>query len=337
MSHYLVTGGAGFIGSHLVHELAQRGERVTVLDNLSAGKVENLRDVWQRIQFIEGDIRDLGTVRRAVAGVDYVLHQAALRSVPLSIEDPATYHEVNASGTLNVLLAARDAKVRRVVMASSSSVYGDTERLPQQEDQPTRPISPYATTKLLTERYGQLFTDCYGLETVALRYFNVFGPRQDIGSQYAVVIPKFITAIMAGEAPPIHGDGQQTRDFTFVANVVEANLRAAVAPGVAGEVFNIACGQAHSVLELAERINAILGTSVAPRFLPKRQGDIVHTRADVTKARQRLGCQFAVSFDEGLRRTVEWFAAQRLASDAASAHPSSGARRAVSRAVGVSR
>ncbi len=246
MSLYLVTGGAGFIGSNIVERLVRQGERVRVLDNLSTGKRENLVSWLDRLELIEGDIRDVETVHGAMAGVDYVLHQAALPSVPRSVADPLASHQVNATGTLNVLPAARDAGVKRLVYASSSSVYGDSPTLPKQEEMPTNPISPYAVSKLAGENYCRVFFRVYGLETVCLRYFNVFGPRQDPTSQYAAVIPRFITAMLDGRRPVIYGDGRQSRDFTYIENVVEANLLACQAKDVAGEVLNIACGESFS-------------------------------------------------------------------------------------------
>ncbi len=304
---YLVTGGAGFIGSHIVAALVQRGEQVRVLDNFDSGQRQNLAPVLSKIELMEGDIRDMPTVQRALQGVDYVLHQAALRSVPKSLGDPIGYHAVNVTGTLHLLQAARAVKVQRVVVASSSSVYGETDQLPEREDQTPAPISPYAATKLADELYCQLYTRAYGVPTVCLRYFNVFGPRQSLESEYAVVVPKFITNLLKGEAPPIHGDGAQSRDFTFVEDVVAANLQACVAEHAAGEAFNIAGGQSHSVLELAETLNRILGTTIPPKLGPVRPGDVKHTLADISKAARLLGWRPAVSFEEGLRRTAAWY------------------------------
>ncbi len=308
MVTYLVTGGAGFIGSHVVERLVALGHRVRVLDNLSEGRRENLAAVWDRIEFIEGDLRDPEIVRRAVRDVDYVLHQAALRSVPRSVEDPTTTTAVNVLGTVNLLQAAREAGVRRVIFASSSSVYGETSELPLRESQLPRPISPYAVSKLAGEHYCALFTKLYGVETVSLRYFNVFGPRQDPRSEYAAVIPRFILAALRGEPLEIHGDGLQSRDFTYVENVVEANLRATMQRGIAGEVFNIGCGQRYSVLEVKAHLERILGRSLPARYAPPRKGDVRHTQADMSKAEAALGYRPLVSFEEGLRRTVEFFA-----------------------------
>lgn len=307
MARYLVTGGAGFIGSHVVEALVQRGDHVRVLDNFCSGTRANLASWLNRIELLEGDVREAALVGRAVAGVDYVLHQAALRSVPKSLIDPVGYHEVNVAGTLHVLMAAREAKVKRVVVASSSSVYGDTEQLPQREDQCADPISPYAATKLADELYGRLFTKAFGVPTVCLRYFNVFGPRQSLESEYAVVVPKFITCLLQGEQPPVHGDGRQSRDFTFVANVVDANLKACTAAQAPGEAFNIAGGKAHTILDLVEMLNRLIGTKIPPTLGPPRPGDVKHTRADIGKARRLLGWEPAVSFEEGLRRTVEHY------------------------------
>ena len=304
---YLVTGGAGFIGSNIVEELVQRGEKVRVLDNFSTGKRENITPFLEDIELIEGDLRYLDTVRQATEGVDYILHQGALPSVQKSIDNPLNTDESNVRGTLNLLVAARDAEVKRVVYASSSSVYGDAPTLPKTEEMKPAPLSPYAVSKLAGEHYCQVFYQVYGLETVALRYFNVFGPRQDPASQYAAVIPKFVTAMLRGEQPVIYGDGKQSRDFSYVTNVVQANLLAATAPGVGGQVFNIACGQRHNLLELVATINRILGTDITPVHTAPRVGDVRHSLADITRARERLGYQVEVEFKEGLRRLIAWF------------------------------
>jgi len=307
VSIYLVTGGAGFIGSHLVEALVTRGETVRVLDNFVSGKRENLAPWRDRITLIEGDIRDRAKVTETVRGVDYVLHQAALRSVPKSMAHPEEYHEVNVSGLLTVLQAARAAKVKRFVLASSSSVYGEATRFPQSEEQPARPISVYGATKLAGEHYCHVFATGLGLETVALRYFNVFGPRQSLENEYAVVVPKFITALLRGEPTPIYGDGTQSRDFTFIENVIRANLLACTAPSVSGRVFNVGCGASHTVLDLASRLNRLLGKEIPPVFQPPRPGDVPKTQADISSAQAHLGYRVQVSFDAGLQRTAAWF------------------------------
>lgn len=307
MTQYLVTGGAGFIGSHIVEELVQRGERVRVLDNFSTGKRENLAPLLEHIELVEGNLCDLPTVRRAVEGVDCILHQGALPSVPRSVADPLASNAANVTGTLHVLVAARDADVRRVVYASSSSLYGDSPTLPKEPDMPTQPKSPYAVAKLAGEGYCRAFTEVYGLETVSLRYFNVFGPRQDPASQYSAVIPLFITSLLRGESPIVHGDGLQSRDFTYVSNVVHANLLAVSAPGVAGRVFNVACGQRHTLLDMIAILNDILGTQIAPIHTDPRPGDVRHSLADITATQEMLGYRVEVDFREGLRRTVDWY------------------------------
>lgn len=306
MSFYLVTGGAGFIGSHIVDRLVQNGEKVRVLDNFSTGKRANIEHNLGEIDLINGSLTDMGTVRRAVEGVDYVLHQGALPSVPRSVNDPIGSNDANINGTLNLLVAARDAGVKRLVFASSSSVYGDSPSLPKHERMPPDPLSPYALTKLAGECYCRLFTDLYGLETVSLRYFNVFGPRQDPESQYAAVIPKFIKCMLKGERPVIYGDGLQSRDFTYVENNVEANILACSAPRAVGEVMNIACGDRFSLLDLVDIINRILGTSIEPVFEPARPGDVKHSQADISKARELIGFEPKVGFVEGLERLVGW-------------------------------
>ena len=307
MSFYLVTGGAGFIGSNIVEELVRRGERVRILDNFSTGKRENIALFLEDVELIESDLRHLDTVRQATEGVDYILHQGAIPSVPKSIDNPLATDESNVRGTLNLLVAARDARVKRVVYASSSATYGDTPTLPKTERMKPAPLSPYAVSKLAGEHYCQVFYQVYGLETVALRYFNVFGPRQDPTSQYAAVIPKFVTAMLRGEHPVIYGDGEQTRDFSHVTNVVQANLLAATVPGVGGQVFNIACGQRYNLLELVATINRILGTDIAPVHTAPRAGDIKHSLADIARAREMLGYQVEVEFEEGLRRLIVWY------------------------------
>lgn len=312
MATYLVTGGAGFIGSNLAEELLHQGHRVRVLDNFSTGKAENLASFRDRIDLIEGDLTDLPMVRQAVDGVDYVLHQGAVPSVPKSVRDPIGSAEANINATLHVLVAARDAGVKRVVYASSSSIYGDQAlEAAKVETMTPCPISPYGVAKMAAERYCQVFYLTYGLETVALRYFNVFGPRQDPESLYAAVIPNFITALLAGNAPTIYGDGEQTRDFTYIANVVDANLRAATASatGVAGEVFNVAAGGQTSLNDLVEMLQEITGQNIAPQYDPPRAGDIKHSRADINKVRQRMGYEPRVGFLEGLTRTVAWYRA----------------------------
>jgi nucleoside-diphosphate-sugar epimerase len=303
MSRYLVTGGAGFIGSHICEELLRRNEAVAVLDNFSTGLRENLRHLSAELEVIEGDLRDIETVRRGVKGVDFVLHQGALPSVPRSVADPITTHEVNTLGTLNVLVAARDEGVKRVVFASSSSVYGDTTVLPKREDLPPAPKSPYAVSKLAAEHYCRVFSELYGLETVALRYFNVFGPRQNPHSQYAAAIAKFVQAMLDGGVITIYGDGAQTRDFTYVANVVEANLLAATVPG-AGGVFNIACGQRVSLNEVVRLLAEIAGRAPEVVYEAARPGDVKHSFADTMAAERALGYRPLISFERGLWLTA---------------------------------
>ncbi len=318
MPLYLITGGAGFIGSNLCEYLLRQGERVRVLDNFSNAPRENLAFVEEipgagaRFELLEGDIRDYKTCLSACRGVDFVLHEAALGSVPGSVKDPATYNEVNTSGTLNLLLAAKEAGVKRFVYAGSSSAYGDEGEespRPKREDDLPQPLSPYAVSKLAGEYYCRIFPSLYGLETVVLRYFNVFGPRQDPKSQYAAVIPKFITALLAGEAPVIYGDGEQTRDFIFVEDVVRANLLACQAGKEAvGQIINVAGGRAISINQLYHIIAKIIGTDLKPRYAPPRPGDVRHSLADITRARELLGLEDFVSLEEGLRRTISWYA-----------------------------
>lgn len=310
MSKFLVTGGAGFIGSHIVDALVRDGNKVRVLDDFSSGKEENLTGVLNKIELIKGDIRDKEIVKKAVSGIDYVLYQAALRSVPKSMGQPHLYNDVNITGTLNILEAARDAKVKRVVFASSSSIYGETKKFPEKEDFYPLLISPYALTKLVGEYYCRIFSANWGLETVSLRYFNVFGPRQSLENEYAVVIPKFITCMLKDQSPPVHGDGKQTRDFTYIDNVVDANLKAATAKDVSGEVFNIACGKAYSVLDIVDAVNKILKKSIKPKFMPPRPGDVRDTLADISKARKLLRFEPEVGFEEGLKKTIGFFSSE---------------------------
>ena len=305
--HALVSGGAGFIGSNLAEALVKRGDRVRVLDNLSTGKRENIAVLEGNVELVEGDIRSYHTVREALDGIDAVFHQAALPSVPRSVRDPISSNGVNVDGTLNILYAAKDAGVKRVVYASSSSVYGDTPELPKHEGMTPNPQSPYAVSKLAAEHYCRVFASLYGLETVALRYFNVFGPRQDPASQYSAVIPRFIKAMLNGRQPVIYGDGEQTRDFTFVTNVVGANLRAADAPCRKGLAMNCACHDRISLNQLVAEINAILGTSLKPVYEEPRAGDIKHSFAAIELAAREIGYAPSVDFRTGLRRTVEWY------------------------------
>jgi len=310
LATHLVTGGAGFIGSNIVEGLLRRGETVRVLDDFSTGKRENLADMGGQITLIEGSVADEAIVREAVAGVDYVLHQAALASVPRSVEDPVSTNRANVNGTLRLLLAARESKVKRVVFAASSSAYGDQPTLPKVETMAPSPLSPYAVSKLTGEYYCQAFTVCYGLETVCLRYFNIYGPRQDPESVYAAVIPKFITAMLAGERPVIFGDGEQSRDFTYVEDCVQSNLLACTAPSAPGRVFNIACGSRYTLNALVAMLNRILGTSLEPVYDPPRPGDVRHSQADISAAREVLGYQPRDDLEAGLRKTVEWFKKQ---------------------------
>jgi UDP-glucose 4-epimerase len=307
MDRYLVTGGAGFIGSHLVETLLREGQQVRVFDNFSTGSEHNLAPFAGDVELVRGDIRDLDAVRQAVAGVDVVLHQAALPSVQRSVQDPLTANDVNVNGTLNMLVAARDASARRVVFASSSSVYGDSPSLPKVEDMPTDPLSPYAVSKLAGERYCMVWSNVYGLPTVALRYFNVFGPRQDPRSDYAAVIPRFATAMLAGRAPAIYGDGQQSRDFTYIANVVGANLAAARAPSDISGFYNVACGERISLLDLVDAINELLGTNIKALHEAQRAGDVRHSQASIDKIGAELGWKPAIDFATGLQYTVDSF------------------------------
>lgn len=312
MANYLVTGGAGFIGSHLAEELIRRGHRVRVADSLITGKRRNLQHLTG-VEFVEGDLADMAVATRAVANIEYILHQAAIPSVPRSVSDPITSNRANIDATLNVLVAARDAGVKRLVYAGSSSAYGDTPTLPKREDMPTNPLSPYALQKLVGEKYCQMFTRLYGFETVTIRYFNVFGPRQDPGSPYSGVISLFSAALLEGRQPTIYGDGEQTRDFTYIANVVDGVLRACDAPRASGEIINVACGERISLIGLLQTMNRILGTAIDPIFKEPRAGDVRDSQADIDKARTLLGYAPIVPFEEGLARTIEWCRAESTA------------------------
>lgn len=306
---YLVTGGAGFIGSHLVEELVQMGQRVRVLDDFSTGRRENLEEFVDKIELIEGSVTDPQACRAACEGANFVLHQAALASVVRSITDPLTVHETIVTGTLNMLLAARDARAQRFVLAASSSAYGDTPELPKREDMAPLPRSPYAASKLACEHYCRAAPHSFGLETVSLRYFNVFGPRQDPRSMYAAVIPIFVTAALEGRSPTIDGDGEQTRDFTYVSNVVRANLNACHTddPCVVGEVFNVGCGERISINQLWEQIRDLVGPKAAATYGPPRRADVRDSLADLTRAKQHLGYTVDVPLRRGLERTIAWF------------------------------
>ena len=305
MASYLVTGGAGFIGSHLVEELVRRGHHVRVVDSLITGKRKNLAHV-SGVEFVEGDLADVTVAARAVEGITYVLHQAALPSVPRSVMDPITSNRANIDASVNILVAARDAGVKRLVYAGSSSAYGNTPTLPKHEEMPTNPLSPYALQKLVAEQYAQMFTRLYGFETVTIRYFNVFGPRQDPGSPYSGVISLFATALLEGRQPTIYGDGEQTRDFTYVANVVDGVLRAAEAPGVSGHVINVATGNRISLNALLRTMNEIVGTKLEPIYQEPRAGDVRDSQADISKAKKLLGYTPVVSLQEGLKKTLDW-------------------------------
>ena len=311
MEKYLVTGGAGFIGSHLAEYLVKSGNSVRILDNFLTGKEENLSSFRDGVELVRGDIRDLGACKKSVKGVDYVLHQAALPSVPRSIEDPILTNAINVEGTLHILIAARDEGVQKVVFASSSSVYGDNPELPKREAAEGYPLSPYAVTKIAGEKYCRIFSQTYGLPVVCLRYFNVFGPRQDPHSQYAAVIPNFITRLLKGESPVIFGDGEQSRDFTYVANVVEANILAAKASSVSGTVFNIGCGSRTTVNSLAVTLARIMKVDIPPHYEKQRPGDILHSFADISKAEKELKYEPPVRLEEGLALTAAWFAGRR--------------------------
>ena len=305
MASYLVTGGAGFIGSHLTEELVRRGHAVRVADSLITGKRSNLDHV-PGVELLEGDLADMTVAARAVAGMDYVLHQAAIPSVPRSVQDPITSNRANADATLNVLVAARDAGVKRLVFAGSSAEYGNTPTLPKREDMPPSPLSPYALQKLVGTEYCRMFTRLYGFEAVSIRYFNVFGPRQDPGSPYSGVISVFATALIEGRQPTIYGDGEQTRDFTYVANVVDGVLRACEAPEAAGEIINVATNGRVSLNELLRVMNRIVGTNLQPVYKEERPGDVRDSQADISKAKALLGYEPIVPLEEGLRRTLEW-------------------------------
>ena len=307
MTKYMVTGGAGFIGSHIATALAERGDEVVVFDNFSTGRAENLEHLAGRVTVVEGDLLDREGLARAMEGVDLVYHQAALASVPRSVADPLATHQACATGTLNVLDLARRAGVRRVVYAGSSSAYGNQPFSSKRETDLPQPLSPYAAAKLTGEYYCQAFSETYGLETVGIRYFNVFGPRQDPHSEYSAVIPIFVTKMLKGERPTIYGDGRQSRDFTYIDNVVHGNLAAATAPEAVGRVMNVACGQQFTLLDLVASINAVLGTKIEPEFAPHRPGDVKASLADTSLAERLLGYQVQVDFEEGLRRSIDYY------------------------------
>ena len=307
MAVYVVTGGGGFIGSHIVENLVRQRNTVKVIDDFSTGKRANVEAFKNDVEIIEADLAETKNLTQFLKGTDYVIHQAAIPSVPKSILDPLKSHNANVNGTLNLLLACRDAGVKRVVYASSSSLYGDSPTLPKHESMMPNPLSPYGAQKLFAEMYCQVFTKAYALETVSLRYFNVFGPRQDSTSQYSGVLALFIPAVLQGRRPTIYGDGLQSRDFTYVQNVVEANLLACKVPGVGGQVFNVACGDRITVNSMLHQINKIVGVDISPVYAEPRSGDIKHSQADITRAREHLGYEPKVSFEEGLRATVEWY------------------------------
>ena len=311
MAHYLVTGGAGFIGSHLAEELVRRGETVRVVDNLSTGKRQNIGHI-PSVEFLEGDLADLEVARRAVKGIDYVLHQAAIPSVPRSVEDPITSNRANIDASLNVLVAARDAGVKRLVYAGSSSAYGNTPTLPKVETMAPAPLSPYALQKLVAEQYCQMFTRLYGLQTVTTRYFNVFGPRQDPSSPYSGVISIFISSLCEGRRPTIYGDGEHTRDFTYVANVVDGVLRACTADNASGEVINVATSGRISLNTLFNTVRDLVGSTVEPIYAEPRAGDVKDSQADISKAKRVLGYQPSVTFEAGLAKTVEWYRSSQV-------------------------
>src|SRR3954465_5032303 len=308
MAHYLVTGGAGFIGSHLTEELVRRGHRVRVADSLVTGKRSNLDHIGG-VEFLEGDLADFAFAKKAVEGCQFVLHQAAIPSVPRSVQDPITSNIANVDATLNVLVAARDAGVKRLVFAASSSAYGDTPTLPKHEGMPTNPLSPYALQKVVGEQYLQMFTRLYGLETVSIRSFNVFGARQDPSSPYSGVISVFATALLENASPNIYGEGGQTRDFPYVANVVDGVLRACEAPGASGEIINVATGGRISLKTLFYAMREVVGGTIEPTYSEPRQGDVRDSQADIRKAKELLGYEPTVSFEDGLRSTVEWYRA----------------------------
>ena len=307
MSTYVITGGAGFIGSHIAEALLKKNQKVRIVDNFSTGKAANIAPFQKDVEVFTLDIASGAGLEEAFRGADYVIHQAAIPSVPKSMLDPVGSNRANVDGSLNVLVAARDAGVKRLVYASSSSLYGDSPTLPKHEGMTPNPVSPYGAQKLFAEIYCQVFWKAYQFETAALRYFNVFGPRQDPTSQYSGVLAKFIPAVLQNRQPTIYGDGTQSRDFTYVANVVDANLLACTAPGIAGEAFNVACGDRITVNSMLAQVNKIEGKNVAAIFAPVRSGDILHSQADVTKARTMMGYQAKTTFEEGLRRTIEWY------------------------------
>lgn len=307
MATILVTGGAGFIGSHIGAALRAQGDAVRVLDDLSTGFERNIEAIGEGVEFIRGSVTDPEVVAGAVKGCDYVYHEAALASVPRSVKHPDASNHANVTGTLNVLMAARDAKVKRLVYAASSSAYGDTEVLPKVESMPVNPKSPYAVAKLAGEHYVSAFASCYGMETLSIRYFNVFGPRQDPKSPYAAVIPIFADALLDGRPPVIHGDGEQSRDFTFIDNVVSANLKALTAPKLSGEVVNVALGLRTTLNELYGMIQKLIGTDIQPEYGPTRAGDVKHSEADISRAVDLLGYEPLVGVEDGIRQTIEWY------------------------------
>jgi nucleoside-diphosphate-sugar epimerase len=307
MATYVVTGGAGFIGSHIAEELVRQKHAVRIVDNFYSGKEANIAGFRSNVEVFRQDIAEAGKLNEIFKGADYVIHQAAIPSVPRSIHDPVASHRANVDGTLHVLMAAKETGVKRVVYASSSSVYGESPTLPKREDMPPAPVSPYGAQKLFAETYCRVFTRVYGLETVSLRYFNVFGPRQDATSQYSGVFAKFIPAVLRDQVPTINGDGLHSRDFTYVANVVAANLLACTAPGIGGEVFNVACGGRITLNQLLEQINRITGKNIAANHAAARQGDIRDSQADIEKAAARMAYRPQVNFEDGLRKTIEWY------------------------------
>ena len=303
----LVTGGAGFIGSHIVDRLIDLGADVVVLDDLSSGKLENLSQNQEKIKFIKGDIRDEKDLEVALDGVEAISHQAAWRSVPKSVEKPWEYNEVNVGGTLKLFLKTKEKGIRKIVCASSSSVYGERDNFPEEESQTPKPISPYAATKLIVEHYSYVFSKLYGMEIINLRYFNVYGPRQSLDDEYAVVIPKFITSLLKGESPPIYGDGNQERDFTFIDNVADINIKCLEKENIGGEVFNVGLGMPNSVNNLFKNLKEIIGSNAEPNYCPSRLGDVKKTHADIEKAKKLLNWQPKVDFYKGLEKTAEWF------------------------------